>query len=110
MSDKRRWCRSEPRGLVPVTGKISLGKSEDLIECRVVDLSVGGACLEFAKQHVFPDRFEFIHGRTRRSCRLAWKRGVRIGITYDASSQRSMISGGVSQTKSGLSRLSRSER
>jgi hypothetical protein len=54
-----------------------------------------------------PKRFEFIHGRTRTLCRLAWARGYRIGIMFEGTNQRSMIVGGVSRTTKGVSFLSR---
>jgi hypothetical protein len=107
MSEKRRWIRVKPGGLVQRTAKILLPASAELIDCRVVDLSAGGACLEFPQLHALPKQFEFIHGRTRMSCRVAWVRGYRIGIMFEATKQRSMIIGGLSRTKTGLSRLSR---
>src|SRR3974390_3199495 len=106
-SDKRRWFRVEPKGLVPRVGKILLGPKTVPIDCRVVDLSAGGACLELPRAYNLPDRFEFLHGSSRRHCSLAWTRGYRIGISYEGTPQRSSISGGLSRPKSGASLLSR---
>ncbi len=64
-SDKRRWFRVTPRGLVPRTGKLLLGPKTTPIECRVVDMSAGGACLELQRTYDLPKRFEFLHGSTR---------------------------------------------
>jgi hypothetical protein len=77
------------------------------IECRVVDLSAGGACLELPRAYDLPNRFEFLHGGTKRFCTLAWTRGFRIGVSYDGSISRSSVSGGLSRPKSGASLLSR---
>ena len=106
-SDKRRSFRIEPKGLVPRVGKILLGPKMMPIECRVLDLSAGGACLELPRAHDLPKRFEFLHGSTKRFCTLAWTRGFRIGVSYDGSIQRSSVSGGLSRPKSGASLLSR---
>jgi hypothetical protein len=106
-SDKRRWFRSAPRGLVPRVGKLLFGPKTTPIECHVVDLSAGGACLELSKMYSFPQRFEFLHGSTRRFCTLAWTRGFRIGISFEGTIQRSSVTGGLSRPKSGASLLSR---
>jgi hypothetical protein len=106
-SDKRRWFRSAPRGLVPRLGKLLLGPKTVPVDCHIVDLSAGGACLELSKTYEFPSRFEFLHGSTRRFCTLAWSRGFRIGISYEGTIQRSSVSGGLSRPKSGASMLSR---
>jgi hypothetical protein len=107
MAEKRRWFRTKPHGLVPRTGKILLGEKAEIIDCRVLDLSAGGACLELPKLYDLPKRFEFIHGRTRMICRVAWIRGYRVGIMYEATKERAMIAGGLSRTTTGASRLSR---
>lgn len=107
MPDKRRWFRIKPAGLVPRTGKILLAGRADVIECRVVDLSAGGACLEFSKLYELPKRFTFLHGSSRMLCRLAWMRGYRAGIEYEAPEHKAMIGGGLSRSTTGLSRLSR---
>ena len=107
-SDKRRWFRSSPKGLVPRAGRLLLGPNTQPIECKVLDLSAGGAQLEFQRVYDLPPRFEFLHGATKRWCTLAWSRGFRIGISYEGTTvQRSSVSGGLSRPKSGTSLLSR---
>ncbi|HZP70447.1 MAG TPA: PilZ domain-containing protein [Pseudolabrys sp.] len=107
-SNKRRWFRVAPKGLVPRTGRLLLGPNTTPIDVKVVDLSAGGACLELNRSYTLPDRFEFIHGATKRFCTLAWSRGFRIGISYEGSTiQRSSVSGGLSRPKGGASMLSR---
>lgn len=107
-SDKRRWFRSSPKGLVPRAARLLLGPSMQPIECKVIDLSAGGAQLELQRVYDLPPRFEFLHGATKRWCSLAWARGFRIGISYEGSTvQRSSVSGGLSRPKSGTSLLSR---
>jgi len=77
------------------------------IDCQIIDLSAGGACLELPRTYDLPKRFEFVHGSTRRFCTLAWSRGFRIGISYEGAPQRSSVSGGLRRPKSGASLLSR---
>ncbi|HKS84617.1 MAG TPA: PilZ domain-containing protein [Pseudolabrys sp.] len=106
-SDKRRYFRVAPKGLVPRVGRLLLGPKSQPIDCRVIDLSAGGACLELPRAYDLPERFEFMHGSTKRPCYLAWTRGYRIGISYEGTVQRSSISGGLSRPKNGASLLSR---
>jgi PilZ domain-containing protein len=107
-SDKRRYFRVEPKGLVPRVGRLLLGPNTQPIDCKIVDLSAGGAQLELQRVYDLPQRFDFLHGGTKRHCTLAWSRGFRIGISYEGSTiQRSSVSGGLSRPKSGASLLSR---
>jgi len=110
MSENRRWNRVKPSGLVPRTGTLMLDPKAKPITCQIIDLSVGGACLELSDTYAFPERFEFIHGRTRRFCKLAWRRGFCIGISYEVTNRRTVVEGGLSRPTSGLSRLSRDRR
>jgi len=82
VAENRRWIRTKPRGLVSTSGKILLDSKTAVLNCTVIDLSAGGACLELSRPQDLPKRFEFIHGGVRRKCNLAWRRGFRIGICY----------------------------
>jgi hypothetical protein len=107
-SDKRRFFRVAPKGLVPRAGRLLLGPNTQPIDCKVVDLSAGGAQLELQRVYDLPERFDFLHGGTKRHCTLAWTRGFRIGISYGGGTiQRSSVSGGLSRPKGGSSLLSR---
>jgi hypothetical protein len=89
MSDKRRWFRSKPRGLVAASGKILVdGKAP--IECSVIDLSAGGACLALTRVQDLRQRFEFLHGGTKKVCTLVWRRGYMLGISFVGNSERSL--------------------
>ena len=88
MAEKRRWSRFAPKGLVSRTGRIMFVAGMPAIDCRVVDLSAGGACLELPRDYDLPEEFELLHGGVRRPCRLAWKRGFRIGLEYVGSYRR----------------------
>jgi hypothetical protein len=87
MSEGRRSLRVEPRGLVPRSGKLILPAP---IDCQVVNLSAGGACLKLPTLPQLPKRFEFLHGTTRKGAQLVWQRGYLIGIRYEASTDKSL--------------------
>jgi hypothetical protein len=75
--------------MVPKTGKLvfSIGSA---VDCQVVDLSAGGACLRISELRDLSKPFEFHHGATRYVCRLAWQRGYTIGVCYDGSAPKSL--------------------
>jgi hypothetical protein len=108
VSDKRRWYRAKPIGSTPRVGKILLGPDIPRVDCRVVDLSAGGACLELLKPYDVPNKFEFLHGSTKRICYLAWRRGLYLGVSYEESYQKSGPRGGLTRSTTGGSWLSRS--
>ena len=58
------------------------GSKTPAIECILVDYSAGGACLQLQKLIDLPERFEVLYGTTRKRCRIVWKRGMRIGVTF----------------------------
>jgi hypothetical protein len=88
--EERRSLRVEPRGLVPRTGKLLVGSAAP-IDCQVVNLSAGGACLKLSALAQLPKRFEFLHGTTRKLCQVVWQRGYLIGICYEASVSKSLL-------------------
>jgi hypothetical protein len=95
--EKRRWFRSKPRGLGTASAKLLVAGKNTPIECTVVDLSAGGACLEFSIQPSLPDRFEFLHSGVKKLARLAWRRGYRIGISFDSSTEKAISSSSLSR-------------
>jgi hypothetical protein len=110
MADKRRSCRVKPEGLGARTGKILLGGNSPPIECRVVDISAGGACLELSMLTSLPKRFEFLHGGVRKICKIAWTRGFRYGVQYEATVQRALSGSDLSRTKKDAGPFSRIRR
>ncbi len=89
-TDERRSIWVPPRGLVAKTGKLLLGGGAAPIECHVVNLSAGGACLKLPQLTNVPRNFEFLHGATRQVCRLVWQRGLLIGVSYEGSKPKSL--------------------
>jgi hypothetical protein len=84
MTESRGFVRLRPEGRVSKTAKIFLGSGPKapMIECLLVDYSPGGACLQLEKYIDIPERFELLYGTTRKRCRAAWKRGLRIGVVF----------------------------
>lgn len=81
MQEHRRYPRIRPAGLVSRTGKIIIDPKKPALECTVIDLSAGGACLDIGDNKV-PPRFVFMHGGTRKSCRVMWSKGRRVGVAF----------------------------
>lgn len=78
----RRFARVKPIGRVSNAAKIVVGPKDPMIDCTLVDFSPGGACLEVGLQVSLPARFELVHGNTRKRCRMVWKAGRRIGVSF----------------------------
>ena len=82
-SAERRSTRVTPSGLVSKTASIfAEHKGAPVIECQVVDLSPGGACLELTREAAIPERFVFLHGGVRKKARLGWRKGYRFGVVF----------------------------
>jgi hypothetical protein len=52
------------------------------IDCNVVELASGGACLEVSNPAAIPKRFVLLHGNTKKKCLVVWKEGRRLGVTF----------------------------
>ncbi len=80
--ENRRAIRVKPSGLVAKTGKLFIDSKSPALECQIVDISNGGACLWLPKQIQLPRRFEFMHGGLKKSCFLVWQKNLRAGIGF----------------------------
>ena len=78
----RRFARLRPSGKVSNTARIIVGLKVAPIDCTVVDYSAGGACLQVIFGTSLPNRFELLHGVTRKRCRVVWKQGQRLGVSF----------------------------
>lgn len=82
MRENRRYRRIRPSGLMTKTGKIIGDAKAPAIDVSIIDLSAGGACLALSKDVAVPKRFTLVHGATKKSCSLVWKRGYRLGVAF----------------------------
>lgn len=77
---ERRKMRRE---LTLKPGSVSFGVVA-VIDCTIRNMSMAGACLEFACRPVLPKEFSVIikPEYTRRSCRIVWQSGSRVGVAF----------------------------
>jgi hypothetical protein len=78
----RKYARVKPAGLVSRQAKIITDPRAPVIPCTLIDYSPGGACVDLGGQVKIPDRFELLHVNTKKRCRIAWKRGTRVGVVF----------------------------
>jgi len=78
----RRFTRVRPTGRNSDVAKLIVDPKAPVIDCRVVDYSPGGACLEIPGQTKLPNRFELLFGGTRKRCRIVWSAGRRLGVVF----------------------------
>ena len=106
-SDKRRWFRVAPRGLVPGSANFCSGPRP----CRSNVMSSiyrpAAPASNCRDPTTCPSGSNFFTATREDSAPLPGRRGFRIGISYEGTIQRSSVSGGLSRPKSGTSLLSR---
>jgi hypothetical protein len=78
----RRFARVRPTGKNADMAKLIIHPKASVIDCRVVDYSPGGACLEICGQAKLPDRFELLFGGIKKKCRRVWNNGRRVGVAF----------------------------
>lgn len=88
-SGGHRLPRRHPRYLTLATGRIVGG--DDAIDCAIVNVSVGGACLLVADPMAAPGEFELIvdPGRIRVRCVTVWRHRHHLGVAFVAIDPRS---------------------
>ena len=81
LADKRRQQRLR----VLKAGTIAFGGSH--IDCVVRNISTTGAALEVESQAGIPASFELMITADRfiRRCHVVWRRGRRLGITFETA-------------------------
>jgi len=81
MADDRRALT---RTRVLRCAKIIVPRRSPIIHCTVQNITGAGACLKLANTFGVPETFDltFEHGRTRRSCRVVWRTGDMLGVSF----------------------------
>lgn len=82
MVQERRFARVRPSGLVSRAASLIVGPKVPVVSCHMVDYSAGGACIELISDITLPQRFELLHGGTRKKCRVVWRQARRLGLSF----------------------------
>jgi hypothetical protein len=80
--ENRRYTRVKPTGRISPKALLILDPKLPAVECKLIDISAGGACLEIPKDTKLPRYFTFFHGGTRKYCSVAWQKNQRVGICF----------------------------
>jgi hypothetical protein len=76
--------RQSPRVLTLKTGSVRWADVEIPVECAILNMSGGGACLLVSNADDIPDSFQlaidFVEGR--RACEVVWRTRHRIGVSF----------------------------
>jgi len=77
--------RDVTRTRIARSAKIIVPRRSPVIHCTVQNITSGGACLKLANTYGVPETFEltFEHGRTRRACRVVWRRNDELGVAFE---------------------------
>jgi hypothetical protein len=78
----RLYQRVRPPTSEAAKAQIIVSPKLPVLQCRLVDYSPGGACLEIFPMVAVPERFELLHGNVRKKSRVVWRRGIRIGVAF----------------------------
>lgn len=81
MPEHRRYHRIRPSGSARA-GSIFVDVKKPATACNIIDVSAGGACLEVHGTEAIPKRFILNQGGIKKSCRLVWQKGRRIGVSF----------------------------
>ncbi len=82
MHELRRFHRVRPAGLVSKTGTLFADLKSRATLCNIIDLSAGGACIDVPGSDAIPQRFILNHGGVKKTCRVVWQKGRRIGVCF----------------------------
>jgi hypothetical protein len=75
--------RKEPRIPVIKLATVIANGTEKAIDCNMIDLSNGGACLWGKNINDAPDEFDLYYDSIVRRCRVRWRRENKVGVAFD---------------------------
>jgi hypothetical protein len=82
MQNQRRFHRIRPNGAAASTATIFVDLKKAATACEIIDISAGGACILVHGSDAIPKRFTLSHGGVKKSCRLVWQKGRRVGVSF----------------------------
>jgi hypothetical protein len=75
--------RDQSRRTVIKGARVVFNNRKSTLDCRVRDLSSGGARLDFSSQQLLPHEFDLhVAGDPVRRCGLRWARGTLVGVRF----------------------------
>jgi hypothetical protein len=76
--------RKHQRHLTLKTAKIFHDRRAPAVDCAIVNISDGGACILLSHGVAVPDSFNLAidHDGRMRGCSVAWRAGNRIGVSF----------------------------
>ena len=80
--NERRYARVAPRGLVSKNATLIADLRKPVLDCVVIELSAGGGCVFVRGEADIPERLTFLHAGVKKSCRVVWRKGRRIGLQF----------------------------
>jgi hypothetical protein len=86
---RRRYQRRVAAPLGASTlGKIFIGEAF-IRNCKLHDISHGGACLQVSDPQDIPDAFDLVLDAvaTKKACRIVWRTRNKIGVAFGADSR-----------------------
>jgi hypothetical protein len=75
--------RKDPRIPVIKLAMVIANGTETAIDCNMIDLSNGGACLWGKNITDAPDEFDLYYDSIVRRCRVRWRRENKVGVAFD---------------------------
>ncbi len=84
MDERRNVARTRIRHNAEIVLQGAQGRAATKVQCTLQNVTSTGACLTLASTYRVPDSFEltFDHGRSRRPCRVKWRTGDRVGVSF----------------------------
>jgi hypothetical protein len=81
--------RIHPRYLTFKDAKISHEGNTLAVDCLIINVSEGGACLMIPDDTDIPDTFELSAdgGKFVRTCNVAWRTKSRLGISFEITAE-----------------------
>jgi hypothetical protein len=68
--------------LVSKTGILFADLKSNPTACNIVDISAGGACIDVHGNDIIPHKFILNHGGVKKTCRVVWQKGRRVGVAF----------------------------
>ena len=62
--------------------RVDARDGRDPIQCRIRNVSSGGACLELSEKRELPDEVTLIIGNVMHQAKIVWRRLDQIGIVF----------------------------